>query len=74
MYEAGFIKQGLYLQGLPVLEGDIPHIQNILITINSAERSLKAFPYLNQTVPITIVDKEIMRFRFSFDAAIHGRL
>lgn len=63
MNDAAFIKQGLYLQGLPICESDIPHIQNILFTIHSARRSLKAFPNLNQTVPITVVDKELMRWQ-----------
>ncbi|QKY71001.1 hypothetical protein [Lentibacillus sp. CBA3610] len=60
MYDATFIKQGLYLQGLPVFEDDVPYIQNTLVTINQAQEPLKSFPDLNQTVPITVVDKRLM--------------
>lgn len=61
MDDAHFIRHGLYAQGFPVYETDIPFIQNILYTVEQAERSLGAFPYLNQEVPITVVDKESMR-------------
>ncbi|WP_100011152.1 hypothetical protein [Lentibacillus sediminis] len=61
MVYAHYIRQGLYNQGLPVYETDIPFIQNILYTVEQAESSLGAFPYLNQEVPITVVDKELMR-------------
>ncbi|MEW9674692.1 hypothetical protein ABRT01_00630 [Lentibacillus sp. L22] len=55
-----FLKQRLYLQGIPVYENDITHIHNIIYTINQAQSSLRTFPHLNQEVPITIVDKELM--------------
>ncbi|TFJ92400.1 hypothetical protein [Lentibacillus salicampi] len=60
MNDAKFIKQGLYLQGLSVYEADISYIQNILFTIEQAQKSLNAFPDLNQEVPITVTDKRLM--------------
>ncbi|GAB3059058.1 hypothetical protein [Virgibacillus ainsalahensis] len=60
MNDANFIRHGLYLQGFPVYEKDIPYIQTICHTINQAQTSLHAFPHLHQQVPITIVDKELM--------------
>ncbi|WP_010530227.1 hypothetical protein [Lentibacillus jeotgali] len=60
MNNTHFVKQGLYLQGLPIYEGDIPYIHNTLTTINQAQVSLKAYPDLNQKVPITVVDKRLM--------------
>ncbi|MBP1970477.1 hypothetical protein J2Z83_002598 [Virgibacillus natechei] len=57
---ASFLRQSLYLQGLPIYEADLPYIHHILYTINEAEAPLKAFPELNVEVPITIVDKELM--------------
>ncbi|MFD1363379.1 hypothetical protein [Lentibacillus salinarum] len=61
MEKTNMIRQGLYLQGLPVYEADIPFIHNILCTMNQAQASLTAFPHLNQEVPMTIVDKALMR-------------
>ncbi|WP_077618632.1 hypothetical protein [Bacillus sinesaloumensis] len=61
MNNSNFIKQSLYFQGLPIYETDIPHIQRILFTVNQAQRSLYAFPNLNSKVPITIVDKRLLR-------------
>ncbi|WP_085993097.1 hypothetical protein [Oceanobacillus senegalensis] len=60
MYNKNFIKQSLSSQNLPFHETDLQHIQNILVTVNKAQESLKAFPYLNNTVPITIIDKRLM--------------
>ncbi|MFB4472614.1 hypothetical protein ACDI16_06630 [Oceanobacillus caeni] len=61
MNDINFIKQSLYLQGLPIYETDIQHIQNILFTINQAQNNLKKIsPNLNKTVPITVVDKRLM--------------
>lgn len=56
-----FIRVGLRLQGLPLYEMDIPYIQNILYTMKQAQAPLQAFPYLNTKVPITVVDKELLR-------------
>lgn len=55
-----FIVQGLYLQGLPMYEIDLPYIRDILYNINQAEMATTAFPYLNEEIPITIVDKGLM--------------
>lgn len=55
-----FIKQGLHLQGLPIYEIDVPYIRDILYNINKAEIATTAFPYLNEEVPITVVDKGLM--------------
>lgn len=60
MNDISFIKQALYLQGLPFYEADIQHIHNILSTVNQAQASLKAFPDLNIEVPITIIDQRLM--------------
>lgn len=59
MDNATFIRKDLHLQGLPVYETDIPHIQNILYKM--AQASLQVFPYLNTEVPITVVDKGLLR-------------
>lgn len=56
-----FIKQGLRQQGLPIYEIDLPYIRDILNNINQAELAAAAFPYLNEEIPITIVDKGVMR-------------
>lgn len=61
MNDANFIKQFLHLQGLPAYHTDIPFIQNILYTMKQAQVSLQPFTYLNIEVPITVVDKELMR-------------
>ncbi|MFC5465116.1 hypothetical protein [Lederbergia graminis] len=61
MNDDSFIKQKLSMQGLPIHEADIPHIYNILSTINHASSSLHLFPQLNKKVPITIVDKRLMQ-------------
>ena len=61
MDNATFIKNGLHLQGLPVYEADIPYIRNILYTMNQAQVALHASPYLNMEVPITVVDKRLLR-------------
>jgi hypothetical protein len=61
MDDANFIRQGLHLQDLPVYEADIPFIQQIRFTIKQAEAALPYFPDLNMEVPITIVDKELLR-------------
>lgn len=60
MHKDHFIRLGLYAQSLPIYETDIPYIQNILSTIEQSEDSLNTFPYLNQEVPITIIDKELL--------------
>ncbi|GEL77927.1 hypothetical protein [Tenuibacillus multivorans] len=60
MNRTDLIKQGLFLKGLPIYETDIQHIQNIHFTINQAQTPLNAFPNLNKTVPITVVDKRLM--------------
>lgn len=61
MEDTSFIRKGLYLQGLPFYEMDIPYIQNIRYTMTQAQASLQAFPNLDTTVPITVVDKRLMR-------------
>ncbi|MCC3358291.1 hypothetical protein [Bacillus sp. REN16] len=61
MNTSNFIKQSLYFQGLPIYDTDISHIQMILFTVNQAQRSLNTFPNLNAKVPITIVDKRLLR-------------
>lgn len=61
MNDVNSIKQRLHSQRLPFYESDIQHIQNTLFIINYAEQSLQAFPHLNKKVPITIVDKRIIR-------------
>ncbi|HLS10495.1 hypothetical protein [Lentibacillus sp.] len=61
MEEMNMIRQGLYLQGFSVYEADTSYIHNILCTMNQAQASFTAFPHLNQEVPITIVDKALMR-------------
>ncbi|MCR1832987.1 hypothetical protein NSA56_01080 [Oceanobacillus caeni] len=61
MNDPNFVKQSLYLQGLPTYEADIQHIQTILFTIDQAQSNLKKVsPNLNQTVPITVVDKRLI--------------
>lgn len=55
-----FIVQRLYLQGLPIHVIDVPYIRDILYTINQAEIATTAFPYLNEKIPITMVDKGAM--------------
>ncbi|GAA0488728.1 hypothetical protein GCM10008986_13150 [Salinibacillus aidingensis] len=61
MIDEAFIRQGLYVQGLPVYTTDIPYIQNLLLTMNQAQTSLHVFPHLNMEVPVTVVDKEVIR-------------
>lgn len=53
------IKRELTRQGLPCKEIDIPHINQLLNNISSAELKLRSVKYLNQEVPITVVDKEL---------------
>lgn len=55
-----YLRQGLYLQGIPVYDTDIPYIRSILSTINQTQAPLKAFPYLNKEMPIKVVDKEVL--------------
>ena len=57
----GFIKESLAMQGLPNYDSDIPFIKQTLHTVNQAKIPLKQFPDLKTEVPITIVDKELMR-------------
>ncbi|RKQ28180.1 hypothetical protein [Oceanobacillus halophilus] len=61
MCNINFIKQGLYVQNLPIYEADIPYIQDMLHTIQQAQLALEAFPHLHDEVPITIVDKGLIR-------------
>lgn len=61
MNDVYFIKHGLQLQGVPIYENDIPYIQEILDTIHQAQASLDIVPYLNTEVPITVVDKRLIR-------------
>ena len=56
-----FVKESLKIQGLPIYEIDIPYILDTLHTINASQRSLNAYPYLNEEIPITIVDKGMMK-------------
>ncbi|MFD1851437.1 hypothetical protein [Oceanobacillus bengalensis] len=56
-----FIRKSLSLQALPVYKTDIPYIHQILYTMNQAERQLQAFPRLNLEIPITIVDKKVLK-------------
>ncbi|GGN54128.1 hypothetical protein [Oceanobacillus indicireducens] len=58
-YES-YIKNSLQEQGLPVIEFDIPFIQDILMTVKQAEYFLVEAPYLNMEVPIQVVDKELL--------------
>mgnify|MGYP001363698448 CR=1 FL=1 len=61
MFDPTFVRQGLYLQQLPVYESEIPYIIHQLGTVQQAKLALKYFPHLNEEVPITIVDKERMQ-------------
>lgn len=61
MIHESYVRQGLYLQGLPVYETDIPFILQILSTIHEAEIQLQAFPNVNTETPITIVDKAVLK-------------
>lgn len=61
MNDIELIKQNLHEQSLPVYEIEIPYIQNTLFLIKQAKAPLKTFPYLNTEVPITVVDKELLR-------------
>ena len=60
MNDPYLIKHELCAQGLPVYEGDIPYIDNILTTINQSQASLQAFPDVNNEKPITVVDRRLM--------------
>lgn len=55
-----FIREGLYYQGIPVYETDIPSIYNILATINQSQAALHAFPDLYKEIPLTIFDKGLL--------------
>lgn len=57
IYTTSCIRQNLYINGMPFYENEIPYIHNMLYTINSSNSALKAYPSLNQQVPITIFDK-----------------
>jgi len=61
MNDINFIRQGLYLHGIPVYEADVPYIQNLLSTVNQAQSSLDKFLDVNKETPITIVDKGVLR-------------
>lgn len=61
MNDLHLIEQALSLQGLPTYEYDIPHVSNILYTVKQAQAPLETFPYLNQYVPITLVDKRLIQ-------------
>jgi len=61
MKDVTYIKQELFLQGLPVCEADLPYIHNIMNTINLAQTALISYCDLNSVVPITVVDKELIR-------------
>lgn len=61
MNNTEFIKNGLYIQHLPVIESDIPYIKDILGTVEQSQMALQSFPYLSLEVPITIVDKRLLR-------------
>lgn len=60
MIDVNDIRENLHSQGLPVYETDLPFIQSIFSTMEQAQTSLQSFPYLNITVPITVVDKDLM--------------
>lgn len=61
MIHESYVRQGLYLQSLPVYERDIPFILQILSTILEAQVQLQVFPNLNTETPITIVDKAVLK-------------
>ncbi|MCJ7842280.1 hypothetical protein MUB24_15535 [Lederbergia sp. NSJ-179] len=61
MNDTNFIRRGLSLQNFPAYETDIPYIYRILNTINRTQASLEAFPFLNEEVPIMVVDKELLQ-------------
>lgn len=61
MNSTDFIKDGLSLQGFPVYETDLPYIHSILSIIHQTQGSLEAFPYVNEEMPIMIVDKALLR-------------
>ncbi|WP_216829701.1 hypothetical protein [Alkalihalobacterium elongatum] len=56
-----YIRRSIHLHGIAVKEGDLPYIEHILHTIEQAQTPLKAKPDLNEEVPITIVDPELIR-------------
>lgn len=60
MNDTHCLKRGLYVQGLPIYEADLPYISNILSTIKQTEASTDMFPDLNAEVPIVVVDKELL--------------
>ena len=55
------LKQELDLQGMTVDETDIPHIHNILTTIDQSKAALSEFPDLVKEDPIMIIDKELIQ-------------
>ncbi|MDA3128754.1 hypothetical protein ACFPTR_13475 [Aliibacillus thermotolerans] len=55
------IQKLLRLQGLSVFREDVPQIFHILDTIYESEKATLAFPDLNEEVPMTIVDKELLQ-------------
>ncbi|MCM3739476.1 hypothetical protein M3210_04255 [Oceanobacillus luteolus] len=55
------IKNNLQAQGFPVIESDLVFIKDILLTVQKAEQPLANAPYLNMEVPITVVDKELLK-------------
>lgn len=53
-------RQLLTLYGLPMYQEDIPSIQRVLMAAFHAQAAVKEFPELRETVPITIVDKDLL--------------
>ncbi|EZH64344.1 hypothetical protein [Geomicrobium sediminis] len=56
-----YVQQSLLLSKTYITPVDIPYVESILHTINQAQTPLKNFPNLNQAIPITVVDPELIQ-------------
>lgn len=56
------IKQHFSIHGIPINDADLPFIQHIHHTILQVSTPLTSQTELNQEVPITIVDPELILY------------
>ncbi|WP_078553494.1 hypothetical protein [Bacillus alkalicellulosilyticus] len=60
MLDASEIKEILRRQNMSVNEKEIPLIHQVLSTIYKEQVNMNAFPDIHETVPLTIVDQEMI--------------
>lgn len=56
------IQEQLKLYGIPVIETDLPYIQQLQYTVQEAHKPVEARTNLHKEVPLVVVDPEVIQF------------